>query len=166
MFFTWLYSCFTCTPDRNMSDLVNSVVEKYERLWFVATISDEVIEKVDNCYLDEYLAHETYVKGEDTISILRLQLYPWVLKDKSFHKQVERNIFLYWLQNFSEVSACWKFCSVGYWLCGGSDGYRHESLSLNCPCRKIFFYNECNNKQKAKLTVIDKLNKRRKVCAH
>ena len=98
---------------------------------------------------------------EDTISILQLQLYPWLLKDKSFHKQVERNIFLYWLQNFSEVSACWKFCSVGYWLCGGSDVYRHESLPLNCQYRKIFFYNECNNKKKAKLTAEEKNQKER-----
>ena len=38
------------------------------------------------------------------------------LKTSLFQKQVKRSIFLYWLQNVSEVSECWKFCSVGFWL--------------------------------------------------
>ena len=62
----------------------------------MATIFDEVILKVDNCYLDECLADETYVKGEDTryhFDITRLQPYPWLLKDNFFQKQVGRNIF-------------------------------------------------------------------------
>ena len=118
-----------------VADLVNSAVEKCEPFCFVARILDEVILKVDNCSLNECLVDETYVKGDDTryhFDNTWLQLYPWLLKDKSLSEASGKEYFFCsdcrMFPNLAHGGSCSQW--VSGW-CGGSDGYRHESLRLH-----------------------------------
>ena len=110
--------------------------------------------------MDECLAPETYVKGEDTSSILqlRLQLYPWVLKDKSFTSK--------WKKGIVFCTDCRIFRKLAH--VGNSAQWVIDCVVVQTDIVMQASPSTANVERSynKKLTVTDKLNKRRKVCAH